>query len=229
MEDRTKIVERVRNLMAKADPERNNSEHEVLECLGAAKRLIEKYNVEEFEWNQAQEKAPEWEFTSARSTEGRYVQNWLKCLGVGVALVSQTECITTYDGDDRCLHFYGDKIDVRIALALFKSLSAHGRHLAEQKYTGKTDRNSYLLGFADGVQKKAREDAKKTQEERDKYALVSLEKKGWLAKRQEEAYPNRRTETHRPDRLNPWAMRDGEQDGRNASTTYRDKLTTGAT
>lgn len=207
--NREKIINTIAKLFELANPERNNSEGEILNALTRAKEMMAQYEVTEYELAQSSSDGanalPDWLFTEADLNIGQRnkLMYWENVLLSAVQNLTGTKAVihktvdpTSYlrnasrNSYSLRIAFYGDDVDCKIALHLFAYLSA-AAVLNAAHLKGKTARNSYLVGFMTAVFHRSKEAVTSTKTDfSNQHALVSTEKKDWLDRNLKDRFEN---------------------------------------
>lgn len=225
MDTTTQLIEKLQKILARADASRNPSQAEVEAAMLMAQKLAAKHNLD-ISSIQAKMDADEAEPTletdhkvvqPTRATEGthhRYILQTLReCFGV------RTIFLPRHDRQD--VGFVGTTADVALAIHCFTWLEEMfpKAYLTWRKGMGyakdRTQRQNFYAGLADGIielNKRVTEDF--TSDEKNRYAMVLVNKEAVVAQRYAVAYPNARKRATKGFRLDPQGYHAGLAKGR---------------
>ena len=149
MENREKLLERVKNLLAMAKHSASN-EHEAATALRRAESLMRKHSIEIAEL-EAKTLSHD-DLICAETNESR------NCTWVWVLAWAASDLTSTLPGKNSgYLSFYGTKEDTQVAKLMFDYLIAVTERLA-QKFDGtRKERNSFKLGIVFAIQQKVKD------------------------------------------------------------------------
>ena len=212
-DERAKILERIKKLMALAD-DRGATEAEAMAAALAAQKLIAEYDVEEWELHSKDAEPIVKEKAEATPRKWR----WKLAAVIGPAFRCRYYNSTVVNGyGKRRQHivFVGYKTDARAAALTFNTLYRIGNRLANRYTQGckYNTYNSYVLGFVNGI---ASELEKQTQ------ALMIV-----VPPAVKDAYEEMRADFKTVNtsltynEQAGWAYQHGLQDGRDAVRSHR--------
>lgn len=209
---REMAIDKIRKILALA--ENNPSEHEAISAALMAQKLMAKYNIQETE---IQEEVTDNNIESLQVVVSGKVQKWRLYLAQVVA--KNFRCKVYLRGQD--VVFFGYKKDADICKEVFLSLYRIGVKLSDKakrearsKYgTAKGIRNSFCIGFVDGI---------RSELEKQSTALIII-----VPKEVNEKYDNmsrgwkNRASNVSVNRFNPDAYSAGKQAGKDAMQSRR--------
>lgn len=150
--DKKEIIEKIRKIMALA--ENNPNENEAMAAALKAQKLMAEYHVDEKELGQ---KVTEDNIDTLFCPVDGKSQKWK--LRLAIVLAKNFRCNLYVIGSDVC--FYGYEEDRQICAEVYKTLYKIGSKLSDKKKreqrqiygTAKGVRNTFCLGFVDGIKK----------------------------------------------------------------------------
>lgn len=159
MNDRNKVMDRIRKLLAMAQDV--SSPHEAAIAAGRARKLMDQHQVSELELTSSEPNRFESEnFKTGNKTTDKFS-------GIcGLAVAKLNDCVVSWKRDGNgypYLKFDGMLGDAVCAVELYKYLRGVAYRLAEEHVPTwassrvRADRNAYRLGFASGVADKVKE------------------------------------------------------------------------
>jgi hypothetical protein len=193
METKESIISKVKKILAKADPSRNDCEAEAVNAMRIAKRLMAENGLEMADVvidNEETDKKEKFEFTSEEN-ESNIRDDWAWYIVSAVNLITETKssrskqyCNTYFNYK---VTFYGTKIDVAVASTMFSMLYKIAKSSA-RKETASHNWNhaamrSYLMGFAIALYNSAKRKIDFEDTEKNKcYAVMVIDKDNMLQK-----------------------------------------------
>ena len=153
--DREKIVERIKKLMAVAE-DRGATEHEAAAAALAAQRLIAQYDVEQWEIHTATEEPIEEVYANDAPRRWRWHLAHVIAPAFRCRYHETNKKVWRKERrhTDHLMTFYGYKTDATAAAMTFNSLYRIGNRLAS-RYSRGADcgtYNAYVMGFVTGIQ-----------------------------------------------------------------------------
>lgn len=154
MENREKILEKIKKLLTLAADKAN--ENEAISAALKAQELMAKYNIELADIQDGAKAEAITTETYTPKANQHYVRKWRYTLS---QIIAKNFCCKTYSINRDAIAFYGYEKDAKIAVEVFKFLFETGNKLANRYYLkckkeGKETKgvlNTYLVGFCDGI------------------------------------------------------------------------------
>jgi len=238
-ETKEDVIEKVRKIMAKADPSRNDCEAEAANALRIAKRLMAEHGLDMADIEVSGEDAEDGNFNFVNcQNETEYKGFYVNHIINAVATITSTRAFRTvhHQADGRHIKyrvtFCGTETDAAVASAMFNMLlgmtKARARSFASQH--GRTDRSfvkSYEEGFAHGLNQNAQAKVDLgSKEKNDCYALMVITKDKALENWMEKEHDLRaaRNSSHGTRNLDATAYSHGKADAKSVNLDSKGML-----
>jgi len=151
VKQREQIIEKIKKVLALA--ENNPSENEAIAAALKAQKMMAEYHIDEKELF---EEIKEEEILGVRAEVGGRNQKWRIILGLVLAKNFRCKCLGDYD---KTLVFFGYREDAEICSQVYQTMYKIGVRLSdklkrqerERWGTAKGVRNTFCMGFVDGI------------------------------------------------------------------------------
>lgn len=178
-----KVIDKIQKLFALAND--NKNPNEAFNALTMAKKLMEEFQIEEFEVQQNNNQKFSWELDNNTLICDTKIKTWESMLAHTISQLFEVKAILFNGAGFEFVKLHGDKLDVAIASQAYFYAS---NWIIERVTQERIPLMDYFVGFNKGLLERINE---RKNDNNNPYAIVSVEKLNWLEKEFNALYPNR--------------------------------------